>query len=289
MGVAVVAIRRDYAGRARAEAELSRFFDLSLELFVISSPDGYFKRMSRAVTEMLGYSVEEALRIPYMELIHPEDRTASTGAVEQQLVRGERVEQFTNRLRHKDGSWRTLSWRSVPHGGLMYASARDVTDAVRAEHELREAKDQLEARVRERTHELEESHEALSRSERRFRALIENGSDAISLIDSRGKFLYASPAITHAGQYRSGQRGAQDDLLPCSGPHRSGRPARHDLQAGRAVGRAEAVHPAQDRLAGRPLPIDSSMESAVAGHSLRRARRRAPRRLTLRTPGPRRD
>ena len=78
VGLAVVAIRRDYAGRARAEAELSRFFDLSLELFVISSADGYFKRMSRAVTEMLGYSVEEALRIPYMELIHPDDRSATT-------------------------------------------------------------------------------------------------------------------------------------------------------------------------------------------------------------------
>ena len=30
------AIRRDYAGRARAEAELSRFFDLSIDLFVIA-------------------------------------------------------------------------------------------------------------------------------------------------------------------------------------------------------------------------------------------------------------
>ena len=35
VGLAIFAIRRDYAGRARAEAELSRFFDLSLELFVI--------------------------------------------------------------------------------------------------------------------------------------------------------------------------------------------------------------------------------------------------------------
>ncbi len=162
VGLAIFAIRRDYAGRARAEAELSRFFDLSLDLFVIAGSDGYFKRVSRAVTGMLGYSVEEALRIPYMELIHPDDKAATARAVLTQVVGGERVDQFVNRYRHKDGSWRTFSWRSVPRGKLMYASARDVTDSVRAELELREAKEQLEMRVAERTHELEESHEALS-------------------------------------------------------------------------------------------------------------------------------
>ena len=92
----------------------------------------------------------------------------------------------SNRYRHKDGSWRTFSWRSVPRGKLMYASARDVTDAVRAELELREAKEQLEVRVAERTRELEQSHEALSSSERRFRALIENSTDGIVLIDATG-------------------------------------------------------------------------------------------------------
>ena len=68
------AIRRDFAGRARAEAELNRFFDLSIDLFTIAGADGYFKRLSPAVTDMLGYSIEEALRIPYMDLVHPDDQ-----------------------------------------------------------------------------------------------------------------------------------------------------------------------------------------------------------------------
>jgi PAS domain S-box-containing protein len=201
VGLAIFAIRRDFAGRARAEAELGRFFDLSLDLFVISSGDGYFKRMSRAVTEMLGYSVDEALRIPYMDLIHPDDRAATTGIVEAQLGRGERVDQFVNRYRHKDGSWRTFSWRSVPRGNLMYASARDVTDSARAELELREAKESLELRVAERTRELEESHAALSHSERRFRALIENSTDGVVLISPMGEVLYVSPAVTNIEGY----------------------------------------------------------------------------------------
>jgi PAS domain S-box-containing protein len=201
LGLALVAIRRDIAGRERAEAELNQFFDASVDLFVISSGDGYFKRVSSAVTDMLGYSVEEVLRIPYLELIHPDDRLAARAAVERQLLRGERVDQFLNRYRHKDGSYRTLSWRSIPRANLMFASARDVTDAVRAEQELREAKEQLETRVAERTRELQESIEATRRSERRFRALIEHGSDSIALTDLSRKILYMSPAVMNVEGY----------------------------------------------------------------------------------------
>ena len=201
LGLALVAIRRDIAGRERAEAELNQFFDASVDLFVISSGDGYFKRVSSAVTDMLGYSVEEVLRIPYLELIHPDDRLAARAAVDRQLLRGERVDQFLNRYRHKDGSYRTLSWRSIPRANLMFASARDVTDAVRAEQELREAKEQLETRVAERTRELQESIEATRRSERRFRALIEHGSDSIALTDLSRKILYMSPAVMNVEGY----------------------------------------------------------------------------------------
>jgi light-regulated signal transduction histidine kinase (bacteriophytochrome) len=47
------------------------------------------------------------------------------------------VLQFENRYQHKDGTWRLLSWRSVPQpDGLMYATARDVTEAKRIEMEI---------------------------------------------------------------------------------------------------------------------------------------------------------
>jgi PAS domain S-box-containing protein len=84
----------------------------------------------------------------------------------------------------------------------MFASARDVTDAVRAEQELREAKEHLEVRVLERTRELEQSAEAVRRSERRFRALIEHGSDSIALTDLQQRILYMSPAVTNVEGYR---------------------------------------------------------------------------------------
>ncbi len=196
VALALFAIRRDFAGRERAESELNRFFDLSIDLFVIASRDGYFKRVSPAVTELLGYTVEEALRIPYFELMHPEDRPRAEELVHRQFELGERVDEFVGRFRRKNGSWRTLSWRSFPRHDLMYATARDVTDQVRAANELREAKEQLESRVVERTRALEAAYEAMRQSEARFRALIENSADCIALTSLDRKFLYMSPAVT---------------------------------------------------------------------------------------------
>ena len=77
---------------------------------------------------MLGWSVEEFLATPYLDLIHADDRTATRAEVERQMRDGQPVMNFENRYRHKDGTWRRLSWRSAPDlaSGLMYATARDV-------------------------------------------------------------------------------------------------------------------------------------------------------------------
>ncbi|HEV8443466.1 MAG TPA: PAS domain S-box protein [Steroidobacteraceae bacterium] len=201
VGIALLVIRRDFAGRARAETELNRFFDLSIDIFTISSADGYFKRLSPAVTDVLGYTIEEALRIPYMDLVHPDDRARAHDVVRRQVDKGERIDAFTGRMLHKNGSWRTLSWRSLPRGNLMFATARDVTDEVRAQQELRDAKERLEERVAERTRALEEAYDSLRKSERQFRALIENSADCISLTGSDRIFRYVSPSVTRVEGY----------------------------------------------------------------------------------------
>ncbi len=201
VALALYAIRRDFAGRERAEAELNRFFDLSIDLFVISSRDGYFKRVSSAITDLLGYTVEEMLRISYFDITHPDDRKRTDEAIHQQLDEGKRVDEFVGRYRHKNGSWRMLSWRSFPLHDLMYATARDVTDQVRDANELREAKEQLETRVADRTRALEAAYDAMRQSEARFRALIENGADCIILTNLQRQFLYVSPAVTNVEGY----------------------------------------------------------------------------------------
>ena len=166
--LSVLALRRDFAGRAHAEAELARFFDLALDMFVIAGADGRYKRASAAVTDVLGYSVEEFLAIGYMDMIHPDDHLRTLQAVERQMKRGESITNHEARFRHKDGSWRLLSWRSKPDGDLMYAVARDITDSAAAASAMRASHELLEVRVEQRTSELASANETLRNSETRL-------------------------------------------------------------------------------------------------------------------------
>jgi len=132
-GMLVLASIVDITARKQAEEERDRFFTLSLDMMCIAKSDGYFKRVSPAFTQTLGWSTEEMLARPFLDFVHPDDRSASLREVEKLVVRGEKVLQFENRFRHKDGSWRTLSWKSVPQpGGIMYGTARDVTEQKKA-------------------------------------------------------------------------------------------------------------------------------------------------------------
>jgi PAS domain S-box-containing protein len=202
IGTAIVQIRRDIAGRQRAEAELERFFSLSLDFLCIASADGYFKRVSPAVTDVLGWTVEEFLSRPFLQFVHPDDHAATLREVERQTIANEKVLHFENRYRHKDGSWRVLAWRSMPQpDGLMYATARDVTELKKSQQAMLDLNDQLEARVEERTAELAQANESLQRSERRFRALIEHGTDGIVLIDPDNRIRYVSPTVERVEGY----------------------------------------------------------------------------------------
>jgi PAS domain S-box-containing protein len=116
--------------------DLARFFNYALDLLCIAGIDGYFKLVNPAFERVLGYTAVELLKIPFVELIHPEDRTDTVAEV-RQLANGRETICFQNRYRCKDGSYRRLEWTSYPEPatGLLYAVARDVTERDRADRQ----------------------------------------------------------------------------------------------------------------------------------------------------------
>jgi serine/threonine-protein kinase len=121
-------------GQRRAEQQLVQFFDLSVDLFCIAGRNGYFSRVNENFPRLLGYPATELLSRKFLEFVHPEDINATVAEVER-LGRGEPTIQFLNRYRHADGNYLWLEWtaRSVPHEGLIYAVARDVTERMSAD------------------------------------------------------------------------------------------------------------------------------------------------------------
>ncbi|HEX6452818.1 MAG TPA: PAS domain S-box protein [Trebonia sp.] len=137
------------ARRARAQNELDRIFTLSSDLIAVADFEGHFTRVNPAVEQILGYTPEEFLARPYIELVHPDDREKTIAAAER-VQQGHTVTAFETRYVRKDGSYRVLEWTSIPvlQQRLTYAVARDVTERRRAESQLRRVAREQAARRR---------------------------------------------------------------------------------------------------------------------------------------------
>ncbi len=116
--------------RRRAEREIDDVYDLSLDLLCILGVDGYLKRVNPAFERALGCQAAELLSRPLLEFIHPDDRQAMEATIAR-LQTGRGAERFESRYVRFDGVARWLEWSARPmvERGLIYAAARDVTDA----------------------------------------------------------------------------------------------------------------------------------------------------------------
>lgn len=129
--------------------EFRNYFDLSLDLLCIAGTDGFFKRVNPAFHRTLGWSTAELLRRPFIDFVHPDD-VAMTAEEIEKLARGMPTISFANRYLCSDGSFKHLVWTAQPEPdtGMIYAIARDVTqarqDRERAEEEIQSLRTLLE-------------------------------------------------------------------------------------------------------------------------------------------------
>jgi len=116
------------------DTEGTELLDLALDLICVAGLDGYFKRVNKAWTDVLGYTKEELFTQPWINLIHPDDQGA-TIAEATKVLQGYKTMRFRNRVRSKDGSFRWIAWTAAapPDGQFFYATGRDVSETKRDE------------------------------------------------------------------------------------------------------------------------------------------------------------
>jgi PAS domain S-box-containing protein len=112
--------------RHELEAELSRYFDESLDLLATADKNGRFTRVNPAWERTLGHSAETMCSRPFIDFIHPDDRDATT--VEHTAVASGSHDAigFRNRYRTADGDYRWLEWggHASQTGGVMLKSGK---------------------------------------------------------------------------------------------------------------------------------------------------------------------
>ena len=142
---------RQDADRKRSQELLDALFQKLPDLICIAGNDGYFRLLNPAWQHILGWTVEELCARPYLEFVHPDDRSQTRAAHGKLTGRGEPVVSFENRYRCRDGSYRWLQWNSLPlvERGILVANARDVTARKQAEEALARSHRELERRSEE--------------------------------------------------------------------------------------------------------------------------------------------
>jgi PAS domain S-box-containing protein len=122
--------------------ERDRIWDVSEDLLGVSNFEGYFESVNPAWTNLLGWSADEIKRKHVSELRHPDDAPASV-AQRERLANGVATVRMENRFRHKDGSWRWLSWTLTAEKGRIYVIGRHITAEKDAAERLRESEGQF--------------------------------------------------------------------------------------------------------------------------------------------------
>lgn len=127
---------------AERTADLDRMWRLSTDIMLVARFDATITAVNPAWQTLLGWSEADLLGGRFLDLVHPEDRE-TTLATMGQLAEGARVLRFNNRYRHKDGSYRRISWTAVPDESFIHAVGRDITAETVAAEELERAQEQL--------------------------------------------------------------------------------------------------------------------------------------------------
>ncbi|MBX3037285.1 MAG: GAF domain-containing protein [Anaerolineales bacterium] len=133
--------------------------------------------ISPQVEKILGYTPNEVLSDPKLwhRLIFPEDHKRAIDAVRKTIETGKAIEEY--RMTHRDGR---VIW------------IRDTSVLICD----KEGKPQFVQGFMEDITERRFAEELVKHSESRFRAMIENGSDFISLLDTQGNLLWESPSAS---------------------------------------------------------------------------------------------
>ncbi|SHI11484.1 PAS domain-containing hybrid sensor histidine kinase/response regulator [Bradyrhizobium erythrophlei] len=122
--------------------ERDRIWNVSQDLLVVADRSGIWRTVNPAWTRTLGWSEAELLNRTSQWLEHPDDNGVTRAEVEKLGAR-ETTVRFESRFRHKDGSYRWLSWTGVADRDHIYAVARDVTAERAAAERLKATEEAL--------------------------------------------------------------------------------------------------------------------------------------------------
>jgi PAS domain S-box-containing protein len=126
---------------AQQAAERDRLWQTSQDLLVVVEHDGTFRAANPAWLTVLGWHPDEVVGRSHVDFVDAEEQPENGGAVEYSAKSP--LARHETRYRHKDGSFRWISWIASSDDGLIYATGRNTTAERLAAAELAVAQEAL--------------------------------------------------------------------------------------------------------------------------------------------------
>jgi PAS domain S-box-containing protein len=122
-----ISAEKEQAARlADRTAERDQLWALSTDIMLRCRFDGTIATVNPAWTELLGWTEAELVGKTIFDFLHPDD-IAATNEGARVSADGHSLSRFDNRYRHKDGSYRWITWSTRPDASMINAVGRDFT------------------------------------------------------------------------------------------------------------------------------------------------------------------
>jgi two-component system sensor kinase FixL len=143
--------KRAHAALRKSEKRFRALIEHSSDLVTLTAADGTILYVSPNVRRILGYDPRVLVGRNALDLVHPHDVDALSGALVDLLAHPGAPATALYRCRHEDGTWRWMEAVGTNvvgefEDGAVIVNKRDVTDRHRAEEEARQRRTEL-ARV----------------------------------------------------------------------------------------------------------------------------------------------
>jgi PAS domain S-box-containing protein len=126
---------------AERTAERDAVWRLSRDLLVVIGRDGIIRGANPAWESVLGRPPDTVVGRSFRHFVWPDDVEATARALAE--AGHEDLTGFENRLRHRNGTPRWISWHTSREGALVYAYGRNVTEDKARQAELQVAQEAL--------------------------------------------------------------------------------------------------------------------------------------------------
>ena len=237
-------LEQEVAGQTQqlslSQRRYKALFDLAADSVFMVDPDGRITAVNKREEQALGYAEAQAIGRRFLEFVLPRHHDVTNGLIGK-IVLGERqVPTQEIEVVHRDGAPMPaeMDLIRIEDGTTVsvMVQLRDITERKRLEQQLQEYSEELEAKVRERTREIEETKQYLEN-------LLENANDVIYTLDPDQRFTYVNSKVEAWG-YRKEDLIGRPYLSLLSKRHR-GRRLKSTLDIGaKQVYEVEVMSPA---------------------------------------------